>query len=116
MQERPYWNLEMEPLLNTSQMKEIQLEKIKKLVKRLYETKSFWRERMDKAKAKPENIKSLDVKNSNIPAMHYGKLKGFLRQQKNAIAPMPQEDYQALRAAFDKKAAHLSEEEDADST
>ena len=62
-----------------------------------------------------KNIKSLDVKNSNIPAMHFGKLKGFLRQQKNAIPPMPQQDYQALRAAFDKKVGHLVEEEDADS-
>ncbi|NCF64587.1 MAG: hypothetical protein GWP61_01345 [Chloroflexi bacterium] len=62
-----------------------------------------------------KNIKSLDVKNSSIPAMHYGKLKGFLRQQKNAIPAMPEEDYQALRAAFDKKAVHLVEEEDADS-
>lgn len=62
-----------------------------------------------------KNITSLDVKNSNIPAMHFGKLKGFLRQQKNAIPAMPEEDYQALRAAFDKKTAHLVEEEDADS-
>lgn len=62
-----------------------------------------------------KNIKSLDVKNSDIPAMHFGKLKGFLRQQKNAIPAMPVEEYQALRAAFDKKAGHLVEEEDADS-
>lgn len=62
-----------------------------------------------------KNIKSLDVKNSNIPAMHYSKLKGFLRQQKNALPPMPEAEYEALRAAFDKKAVRLIEEEDADS-
>ncbi len=61
-----------------------------------------------------KNIKQLDVKNSNIPAMHYTKLKGFLRQQKNSLPPMPEAEYEALRAAFDKKAGHLTEEEDAD--
>jgi len=61
-----------------------------------------------------KNIKSLDVKNSNIPAMHYTKLKGFLRQQKGVLPPMPEAEYEALRTAFDKKAAHLIEEEDAD--
>ncbi len=62
-----------------------------------------------------KNIKNLDLKKSNIPAMHYTKLKGFLRQQKNALPPMPAAEYEALRAAFDKKAVHLIEEEDADS-
>ena len=66
-QERKYWNMEMESILNTPQLREIQLEKIKKLVKRLYESKSFWRERMDKAKVKPEHIKSLDDFRHRIP-------------------------------------------------
>ncbi|MFH1625089.1 MAG: phenylacetate--CoA ligase family protein [Pseudomonadota bacterium] len=66
-QERRYWNMEMEPILNTPQMREIQLEKIKKLVKRLYENKPFWRQRMDKAKVKPDDIKSLDDFRYRIP-------------------------------------------------
>lgn len=61
-----------------------------------------------------KDIKNLDVKNSNIPAMHYSKLKGFLRQQKDALPPLPQDEYAALRAAFDKKAANLVAVEDAD--
>ncbi|GAI28733.1 unnamed protein product, partial [marine sediment metagenome] len=52
---------------NTLQMREIQLEKIKKLVKHLYESKPFWRERMDKAKVKPEDIRSLDDFRHRIP-------------------------------------------------
>jgi phenylacetate-CoA ligase len=66
-QERRYWNMEMETILNTPQMREIQLEKIKKLVKRLYETKPFWKERMNKAKVKPEDIKSIDDFRKRIP-------------------------------------------------
>jgi phenylacetate-CoA ligase len=66
-QERKYWNMEMESILNTSKMREIQLEKVKKLVNRLYENKPFWKERMDKAKVKPEDIKSLDDFSRRIP-------------------------------------------------
>ncbi|MFQ5400553.1 MAG: hypothetical protein ACE5E7_13265 [Anaerolineae bacterium] len=53
-----------------------------------------------------KGLKNLDVKDSRIPAMHYTKLKGFLRQQKRDKL-LSQEDYEAIRAAFDKKAAHL---------
>jgi hypothetical protein len=52
--------------------------------------------------------KNLDLKKSSIPAMHYTKVKGYLRQQKGE-KPMPEEDFAAIQAAFDKKAAHLLE-------
>jgi len=68
-EQRKYWNMEMESILNTQEMKEIQLAKIKKLVKRLYESKSFWKERMDKAGVKPHDIKTLDDFRKRIPVM-----------------------------------------------
>ena len=50
----------------------------------------------------------LDVKKSAVPAMHYSKLKGFLRQQrKSETPPMSEADYEALKVAFDKKAPYL---------
>ena len=53
----------------------------------------------------------LNLKGSTIPAMHYGKLKSFLRQQRGKdVKPMPKADYEAVKMAFDKKAAHLIEE------
>lgn len=61
-----------------------------------------------------KDIESLDVKKSRIPAMHSSKLKGFLRQQKDKLPPLPMEEYEALQTAFDKKVADLVEEEDAD--
>ena len=57
----------MESLLNTSEMKKIQLQKIKKLVSRLYNAKPFWRDWMDKAKVRPGDIKSLDDFSRRIP-------------------------------------------------
>lgn len=53
-----------------------------------------------------KNIKNLDVKNSTIPAMHYSKVKGFLRQ-KGQGDPLPKKDYAALQAAFDEAAVDL---------
>ncbi len=49
----------------------------------------------------------LDLKESRIPAMHYTKVKGFLRQQKREL--LPQDVYDAVRRAFDEKAVHLTE-------
>ncbi len=53
--------------------------------------------------------KNLDLKNSSIPAMHYTKVKGYLRQKKGE-KPMPDEVFAAVQAAFDLKASHLQEE------
>ena len=52
----------------------------------------------------------LDLKGSDLPAMHFTKLKGFMRQRKSD-APLEEADYAALRAAFDEKAAYLMVEE-----
>ncbi len=51
----------------------------------------------------------LDLKSSDIPAMHYTKVKGYLRQQKREKS-MSEEDFRAIQAAFDQKAAHLLED------
>ncbi len=49
----------------------------------------------------------LDLKESRLPALHYTKVKGFLRQQKRD--PLPKADYEALLAAFDEKVGDLDE-------
>ena len=56
------------------------------------------------------NLDTLDLKESRIPATHAAKLGPVLRQQTQALKPLPKADYDALRAAFDSKAAHLLEE------
>jgi hypothetical protein len=55
------------------------------------------------------NITDLDTKNSRIPAMHQSKLNGFVRQLRDRLEPLPQADYEQVRAAFDQKASHLLE-------
>ena len=57
--------------------------------------------------------KALDVQNSRFSAMHHSKVKSYLRR-KRRNQPLADEVYNALRAAFDKKAQHiLSEDNDA---
>ncbi len=67
MRKRMYWNMEVEPVLNTPQMQELQLKKIQKLVQRLYGVSLFWKNRMDKAKVKPGDIKTLGDFSQRIP-------------------------------------------------
>jgi hypothetical protein len=53
----------------------------------------------------------LNLDGSDIPAVHFAKLRTFLRQQRGKnVKPMPPDDYEAIKIAFDRKAAHLIEE------
>jgi hypothetical protein len=56
-----------------------------------------------------KNVDELNVKESRIPAVHASKLTSALRQQTINLKPLPHDDYEALRAAFDAKAGHLIE-------
>lgn len=53
-----------------------------------------------------KNIKNLDVKESSVPAMHYSKVQGFLKQ-KGMSEKLSNDDYEALRTAFDETAVDL---------
>ncbi len=55
-----YFNMEMEPILNTPQMLEIQWERLKRAIRYSYQNVPFDRRRMDEAGVKPEDIRSLD--------------------------------------------------------
>lgn len=52
----------------------------------------------------------LEIGEVSYPVLHHNKLKGFLRQQRSKNHPaLPKADYEAIKSAFDKKAAHLIE-------
>ena len=53
-----------------------------------------------------KEVDNLNTEESDIPAMHASKVKGFLRQ-KGKGDPLPQEVYEELQAAFDKQAEGL---------
>ncbi|MBU2550777.1 MAG: phenylacetate--CoA ligase family protein [Proteobacteria bacterium] len=66
-EERPYLNMEAELALNTPRVREVQLEKVKRLVERLYQDKPFWRGRLDRAGVRPGDIRTLDDFSRRVP-------------------------------------------------
>ena len=60
IQERHYWNMDVEPFLNTPEMKKLQLEKLKIMLKRLYANAPFHRKRMDDAKIDIDKLINLE--------------------------------------------------------
>jgi len=66
---RPYWNMEIEPKLNTPEMREIQWVKLQKKLADLYARAPFWKERFDKAGAPPEAIRSWEDFSRRIPVL-----------------------------------------------
>jgi phenylacetate-CoA ligase len=65
--ERKYWNMEIEPKLNTPEMREIQLEKLKQALSWQYENTPLNRKRFEKAGVKPEDINSFEEFAAAIP-------------------------------------------------
>ncbi|OPY76817.1 MAG: Phenylacetate-coenzyme A ligase [Syntrophorhabdus sp. PtaU1.Bin153] len=59
-QERPYWNMEMEPLLNTPQMAEIQMERLKKQLIKAKARAPFFARMMERNKLDPDRLSGFD--------------------------------------------------------
>ena len=56
MGERPYWNMEIEPLLNTPEMAEIQLAKLKKMLARMKAGAPFYTRMFEEVGLDPERL------------------------------------------------------------
>jgi len=57
-----------------------------------------------------KGVDQLDLKKSPIPAMHFKKVRGFLKQKENP-PNLSEADYNAVRAALDAKAGERAVEE-----
>ncbi len=55
-QHRPYWNMDIEPFLNTPEMRTLQLERLKIMIRRMYANAPFHRRRLDDAGITPDNV------------------------------------------------------------
>lgn len=66
-EEREYWNMEIETILNTPQMRELQWSKMPRVLEWQYEHSPFNRARFDKAGVKPQDIKSFEDYAAAIP-------------------------------------------------
>jgi len=69
MGDRPYWNMEMEPLLNTPQMREIQLKRLNPQLRLVYEKSVIQRAYMDRLGIKVDKINSVEDLQKAFPPM-----------------------------------------------
>jgi len=65
--ERPYWNMEAEPFLNTPEMKALQFKKLKLMLQRLHANAPFFRKRIEGAKINIDNFKSFEEFSKSLP-------------------------------------------------
>ena len=65
--EKKYFNMEIEPLLNTPEMRKFQEKKLASTLRFFYDKVPFDRDRMDSVGVKPEDIKNLDDMAKAIP-------------------------------------------------
>ncbi len=73
--ERKYWNMEVEPRFNTPEMRELQLERLKKALVWQYENTPLHRERMDEAGVKPGDVKDFGDFASKIPVVGQAEIR-----------------------------------------
>ncbi len=66
-EQKKYFNEEIEPLLNTLEMKKIQEGKLQAALQYAYDNVPFDRERMNKAGIKPQDIKSFEDLSRSLP-------------------------------------------------
>ncbi len=59
-QDRPYWNMEIEPRLNTPDMAKIQLEKLKTLLARVKAHAPFYSKMIQEGKIDPDKLSSME--------------------------------------------------------
>ena len=79
-QNRPYWNMEIEPLLNTPEMKKIQLDKLKKMLIRLKANAPFYTNMITKSGLDPEKLKSFEEFKDKITLFNKEALRNLVME------------------------------------
>jgi phenylacetate-CoA ligase len=79
-QNRPYWNMEIEPLLNTPEMKKIQLDKLKKMLIRLKANAPFYTNIITKSGLDPEKLKSFEEFKDKITLFNKEALRNLVME------------------------------------
>jgi phenylacetate-CoA ligase len=80
MEERRYWNMDIEPLLNTPEMKKIQESKLQDALKWQYENSPFNRKRFEQAGVQPEDIKNFEDFSSAIPVAGQEEVRNIINE------------------------------------
>ena len=81
-QDRPYWNMEMEPLLGTPEMEKIQLERLKTMLGRLKANAPFYARILEDAKLDPEKLTGFDEFKDRIALFNKQSLLALVQEYK----------------------------------
>ena len=58
--DRPYWNMQIEPLLNSPEIRPLQFQNLKKHMAQLYQKSKVHRDYCDKYGGNPDKIQSIE--------------------------------------------------------
>jgi phenylacetate-CoA ligase len=78
--ERPYWNMEVETKLNTPEMRELQLEKLKKMLVRLNDNAPFYKKQFDQLGVNPDKINSFEDFSESVPIFDKEGLRAMVAE------------------------------------
>lgn len=81
--DRKYFNMEIEPLLNTPAMREIQEEKLLPTIQYFYDKVPFDRERLDKAGIKPDKIRTFEDLSKTVPIIGQSDFREVFKKYDN---------------------------------
>lgn len=79
-QDRPYWDMEMEPLFNTAEMKKIQLERLKKMLVRLKTNAPFYARMLADSSLDPETLSGFDEYKDKIALFNKESLRALVAE------------------------------------
>jgi len=83
--ERPYWNVEMEPLLNTPEMEKIQLKRLKIMLSRLQANAPFYAKMLRNSKLNPEKLTGFEEFKEKISLFNKQSLLALVQEYKGDL-------------------------------
>ena len=78
--ERPYWNMAIEPLLNTPEIKKLQLDKLKIMLARLQANAPFYARMIKASNLDPEKLSSFEEFRDKIPLFNKESLRSLVAE------------------------------------
>ncbi len=79
-QNRPYWNMDIEPFLNTPEMEKVQFEKLKKMLNRLKANAPFYAKMIEGSKCDPDSLSSMDEFKDKIGLFNKEDLRALVME------------------------------------
>jgi phenylacetate-CoA ligase len=79
-QEQPYWNMEIEPLFNTPEIRKLQLEKLKKMLARLRANAPFYAKMIANARLDPDKLSGFEEFSDKIKLFDKAALRALVME------------------------------------